>query len=403
MVQVLTYSGDEQGLQGDNVVINKLHDAQSLDEFEINIISLQDKNLWYYRGSDVTSINEISDLKSLSMMLKNSKKAQNIILYPQNYLFYYDTRYARTSDWSKCEIKNILESIRTRILKELFSPMANIEILYENTTTNIQGESLSASFCFSNVNDEVFTKSIKSDKVTTFKCGEIILSTLKLEKYQEIILFLKELRLLKEQEDVPAWMEEIKMFDDNQQLQIVEENNQVISRANDNISVAMKTLEENNRYKSILYTNSDELVEVVIEVLEKMLGCNLADFVDVRKEDFRFELDDVVFIGEIKGVTPNVKKANVSQVDQHVQEYLDDFGGEEKKIVALLIINHQRNKPLCERESIPAEQIRLAERNGTLIVETITLLKLFEMYLNNEMTRERCVEVFKHSVGLLTI
>ena len=129
--------------------------------------------------------------------------------------------------------------------------MANIEILYENTTTNIQGESLSASFCFSNVNDEVFTKSIKSDKVTTFKCGEIILSTLKLEKYQEIILFLKELRLLKEQEDVPAWMEEIKMFDDNQQLQIVEENNQVISRANDNISVAMKTLEENNRYKSI--------------------------------------------------------------------------------------------------------------------------------------------------------
>ena len=98
MVQVLTYSGDEQGLQGDNVVINKLHDAQSLDEFEINIISLQDKNLWYYRGSDVTSINEISDLKSLSMMLKNSKKAQNIILYPQNYLFYYDTRYARTSD-----------------------------------------------------------------------------------------------------------------------------------------------------------------------------------------------------------------------------------------------------------------------------------------------------------------
>ena len=145
------------------------------------------------------------------------------------------------------------------------------------------------------------------------------------------------------------------------------------------------------------------MVEVVIEVLEKMLGCNLADFVDVKKEDFRFELDDVVFIGEIKGVTPNVKKANVSQVDQHVQEYLDDFGGEEKKIVALLIINHQRNKPLCERESIPAEQIRLAERNGTLIVETITLLKLFEKYLNNEMTRERCVEVFKHSVGLLTI
>ena len=67
-------------------------------------------------------------------------------------------------------------------------------------------------------------------------------------------------------------------------------------------------------------------------------------------------------------VAPNVKKANVSQVDQHVQEYLDDFEEEGKRIVAILVINHQRNKPLYEREDIPVEQIRLAERNGLLMI-----------------------------------
>ena len=49
-----------------------------------------------------------------------------------------------------------------------------------------------------------------------------------------------------------------------------------------------------------------------------------------KKEDFNFEIDDKVFIGEIKGVTSNVKNANVSQLDTHVQNYIDEHEVDKK-------------------------------------------------------------------------
>ena len=134
-----------------------------------------------------------------------------------------------------------------------------------------------------------------------------------------------------------------------------------------------------------------------------MLGCDLSEFHDKKKEDFNFKIGEKIFIGEIKGVTPNVKKANVSQLDVHVQEFLDENETADENVVALLIINHQRNKPLENREVVMEEQIKLAERNGSLIVETITLLKLFEQYLSNEKTREECIDILEDNKGLLSI
>lgn len=215
--------------------------------------------------------------------------------------------------------------------------------------------------------------------------------------------FLKEIGLIKEKSETPEWMEGLNMFDDSDQLTIIQKNNMAIEIANENISNAMKVINQNKRYKSVLYTSGDELVEVIFEILEKMLGCNLSGFIDKKKEDFNFKIKDKVFIGEIKGVTPNVKKLNVSQLDVHVQEYLDDNEEENQNIVALLIINHQRNKPITEREKVNEEVIKLAKRNGSLIVETMTILRLFEQYLSKEKTREECIDILVNHTGLLEI
>ena len=90
------------------------------------------------------------------------------------------------------------------------------------------------------------------------------------------------------------------MFDDNIQLQIIEKNNETIKDANDSISKAMEVINKNKRYKSILYTNGDELVEEVFEILKEMLGCDLSDFYDKKREDFKFEIGGKTFIGEIR-------------------------------------------------------------------------------------------------------
>lgn len=47
MIQILTFNRNVETLKGPNVVINRIHDAQSLDDFEINIINLNDRVYGY--------------------------------------------------------------------------------------------------------------------------------------------------------------------------------------------------------------------------------------------------------------------------------------------------------------------------------------------------------------------
>lgn len=402
MIQMLTFQGNERELEGEKIKLNKLHDAEALDSFEINIISLQDRSMWKTRETSPVTIESIDDLNSLSKMIESSKHANVIILLPQNENFIYDAWRSDRSAWSHREFKDILQKFKN-VLGHVFEPLTRMYIIYENTITMVGKKKISASFHFNEMVKDVLTKSDKSNKPTTVIAEGIILSTLNISNYAEIMDFLAEISLIKEKSEAPEWMEGLNMFDDSNQLAIIQKNNMAIEIANENISNAMKVINQNKRYKSVLYTSGDELVEVIFEILEKMLGCNLSGFIDKKKEDFNFKIKDKVFIGEIKGVTPNVKKLNVSQLDVHVQEYLDDNEEENQNIVALLIINHQRNKPIIEREKVNEEVMKLAKRNGSLIVETMTILRLFEQYLSKEKTREECIDILVNHTGLLEI
>ena len=160
----------------------------------------------------------------------------------------------------------------------------------------------------------------------------------------------------------------------------------------------------NSRLKSALYTSGDTLVDVVFEILEEMLGCDLSQFVDVKKEDFLFTIENTTFIGEIKGVNHNVKNSNVAQLEMHYQDYLDANNGvQEESVKALLIMNHQKNKPMVEREPVMEAQINLASRYGSLIIDTYTLLKILEKYRQGVMSREEIIKKLKETTGLLSI
>ena len=74
---------------------------------------------------------------------------------------------------------------------------------------------------------------------------------------------------------------------------------------------------------------------------------------------------------------------------------------DDKQVKALLIINHQRNKPLEQREPVHERQINLANKYESLIVETATLLRMFEKYLGGNLSREECLELLKTNKGIL--
>lgn len=400
MIQILTYKGNETALEGNGIKVNKIHDAESLDSFEINIISLQDRDMWVSVERGIGTINSINDLISLSLMVKNSDKTDIVILLPQNLRYAYNQQIGHTTYY--CELKNMIDKYKA-ILSVIFPLAEYIKIVYENTITRIGKYEIPAAFYFNKSEMPVLTRSEKSKKETSIKADNLIASTLNFSTSEEIIAFLRQIGLLREKTKAPEWMEDIRMFDDDNQIRVIKENNAIIESANNNISKAMEIIDKNKRYKSILYTSGEELVDVVFEILEEMLGCDLSEFTDKKKEDFKFLLDGKVFIGEIKGVTPNVKKANVSQLDVHVQEYMDDNDELSENIVALLIMNHQRMKAVSEREPVHEEVIRLAERNGSLIVDTVALLKLFENYVLGRKSREECIGVLTGNTGLLVV
>ena len=161
------------------------------------------------------------------------------------------------------------------------------------------------------------------------------------------------------------------------------------------ISASEEKLNKNLSYKSILYTTGDELVNIVFEILGKILNYDLSNFKDKKHEDFLIKQSDITFIGEIKGVNSSIKNQNISQLEVHYQTYKDELENENKveNIKALLIMNSNKDRKPEEREKIHENQIKLAEKYGSLII--------FEAFENKELTTEKIKDIFINKIGLL--
>ena len=390
---------DESFQDKKDILISTFSKPRSFDQFDINVLDLNNKSIWINKKEpSETSIDCKNDLKRLGQMISNSKDAAIIIVFPQNltyqYLVYKPERYTR--------FKDMLKNLSNYFLRELVPEDIIFDIGYEISDTIIGGKTFESDFYFRSSNCQERHIS-KGNNCMTIQKDRLFLTTLKIENLEAIELIIKDFGLVKAKSSTPEWMEDIHMFDDEIQRENISLFNQEIKEIEKKKEEAERLIAQNNRYKSILYTNGDELVEVVFEILEQMLACNLSGFKDEKKEDFIIETFEKTFIGEIKGVTSNVKSENVSQLDVHYQTYLEEREVEESKVKALLIMNPFRNKPLDQRDPIHEKQIKLAKRNESLIISTYTLLKLFEEFRNEKRTSEECANLLFNHAGLLEI
>ena len=87
----------------------------------------------------------------------------------------------------------------------------------------------------------------------------------------------------------------------------------------------------------------------------------------------------------------------------HYRRYLDKLQEENRNenVKALLIINPNRNRPIEKREKIHQNQLELAIRNGSLIIQTYDLLKIFEAFKQNKISSEEIEDVFIDKIGIL--
>lgn len=402
MIQYISTSKKNREMGEGKVVCSSISNPCALDEFEVNVINLNDPEIWKYSENSTQSINDIADFKNLRIMLDHSKKSKVLIIFPQNFNFKYGwSDYKRGHNHQK-EIKNMLAHT-----SKIISVLARDElpILYESTQTKIENFTIRANFHFHVQSHKNAILSVKSNKITILVGEEQAYTTLNIENCEQLMSVLREIGFIQSKTDIPKWVLDLERFNDQELKQEVESCKSEIASLEAKKDVATDNITKNNLYKSILYTSGNELVDVVFEILEQILGFDSSEFVDKKNEDFLVKLVNISFIGEIKGIGSNVKSGNLSQLEVHYQNYLDNLSekDEEENVKAMLIINHQRNKNLEKREAIHQTQIDLAKRNGSLIIETNTLLTIFEKFSSNELTQEEIKNLFINNTGLLII
>lgn len=405
-IQVINY---EKAETENNIIFSTLSAPQSLDEFDVNIIDLSNVKIWYNNGSAYKHTNCIKDFQSIKEMVINSESSIIVYVLPQNVDFHYNYQSKgivngkQQYGYDRIKLKDMLVALKECILPQIH-PFCKLDLVYENTHTPIGNELVSAAFFFGG-DFSTITESQKSKKPTTITTSEkILVTTLDICSSTESVLAFTSFLFEKNKKQArPDWINSLVFNDDITQRERIRQQNQIIQDAEREIEKAKGILEENEKYKSILYTNGDELVSVVFDILEQMLQCDLSEFVDEKKEDFLIKKANYSLIGEIKGITSNVRSENVSQLETHYQGYRDKLQdeGREENVYSILIINPLRNKPLNEREPVHDIQIRLAERNGSLIIETKTLLTLFEMFLQGKLTTSVFETTITNTCGLL--
>lgn len=388
-----------------NITNSTFQKPKALDMFDVNIFSLQNDCIWRHKENKQKQIDSTNDFVSIREMICASQKSINIIALPQNYShrwYFYSGGYHQ-SCLLKDEVDNLHINLLRAIIPERF--IKSFDLIYENSVTKINDCTFESAFCFMNQSNMI-TKTEGSDKATTIVFGNLILTTLDLQLESAVLDdFIKGIGLDDKKIEFPQWLVDYKSFDDVQQQELIDNCNREISDLNLKIEQANIKIKENLKYKSILSTNGDELYSVVLEILEKLLVYDFSSFIDEKKEDFLCKLNSVTFIGEIKGVTSNVKNEHISQADVHRQRYFDKLCDEgiTENLKSLLIINPFRTKPISERYPVHDTQISLAKRNDCLIITTETLLKIFEKFQEGKISNEKVIAVLIRKIGLLTM
>lgn len=412
-IQIISYNCDCKNLfdkEDYDFTYTSLSSPQSFDMFDVNIISLQNPYIWRTKENSAKRIDCMNDIESIKTIVAGTHNAITIIVYPQNYDFKYYGSYAGSKYYKTIKIKDNLDYVNNIIMSlitdNIYALVSSLSLVFENTVTCIGTKKIPAAFYFDHVK-QILTFSKDSEKPTTVALSRnLILTSLDIKSLSFTLNdFLQQINVDKSKPALPEWVENYNFLDDNDQKEAIANYQDKIQEIQLQIQEAEKKLESNRFFKSALFTNGDNLVKIVFNILERILDCDLSGFQDEKREDFLIKKDSVTFIGEIKGVSSNVKSEHMSQLEVHYQSYLDELQaqGYKENVKALLIINPFKQKPIDQRDEIHENQVQLAIRNNSLIILTETLLKIFEKFSRGKINSQKIIEIFQHNTGLLNI
>lgn len=201
----------------------------------------------------------------------------------------------------------------------------------------------------------------------------------------------------------PDWIKDVDFYTDNECKKEISNLDKKIEELRTEKNKYEKMLEENLKYKSILYESGDVLSKQINDILSEIFEYDNFEFIDEYEEDGRIKLDDVTFIIETKGLNNEISGHNISDAYNHLIIYEDklDENNITENAKCLFFVAYERNKPLNERTAIKDRIKKIAKANNTLIIDTRVFLNIFEDFLNKKITKEEIKELFIENNGIL--
>jgi hypothetical protein len=191
----------------------------------------------------------------------------------------------------------------------------------------------------------------------------------------------------------PKWMEEIK-------LKTEKDLESVIAESERQITPKKEMLERQHYFKSILWFKHDELRDRCMAVLNEMRIVTRKD--DIGIEDF-WILDSSnadICICEVKGKDGDILKRDLRKFQDNI-----DAAGKDNSFPALLIANtHNKSDTLAGKdERVPPNVVEHAIRNKILIIRTLDLIKLLDLFQKGEILSDAILKKITHSYGWLKV
>lgn len=366
---------------------------ESFNAFKFNVIDLNDDIFWNYQ-----MFSNNKELPTITNAINNSNnKTTFIFLLPQNI----------TVTTKESGIMNESLNKNVEIVSEFIGDLTGryIELIFGRNITKIDEIEYNADFYFKNDSKTEVIKTNMNGDNTFIKIDNFIFTTINITNTTTLKSFIDDISPSYKKVDTPEWFKNIDFLNDEKENENIIRYQNEIKCLEDKIKESERILEENNKYKSILYTQGNALVKVVNEILDEMLNTNLSKFNDVYNEDFYFEKDNIGFIGEIKGVKTNLKNPYLNQLNDHAVKKLHEHDEKEIDIPLkqIMIINTFRKIPPDDRKDIENETIDKAKMHEALVITTPELLKLLEKFKKDEISRAEIIECMKNDIGVFEI
>lgn len=389
MIQIITSNMFQYNdFSPHNYTVSDISSFNSFDDFEINIVDLSRDSLWEYEGKYIECVNRYNDLKSIRDAINKSVKTNILFILPQNILYKY---YKLNGQFDKRErLKNIIPEFK-EITKKYLVDINGLPLTYGMTITTFDDLTIASDFSFnSSLNgipkDNVIKLSDNGRDATIVKYRNRLYTTLKISNEEELekILKVSFKECFDEKEDASEWIDEVDFLDDADCIDNIKRIDEEIDKLEKEKNNYNNKLKKNSEYKAILYETGDRLAKLVNQMMCEIFNYDMSEFEDEYDEDGRIELDDVTYIIESKGLTKDIKKTDTYKAAEHAVVYRDKYP--DKNVRCLFFACYERNVKPSERSEIKEDIIKCAKNYEVLIIDTRQFLKLFEGYLNGDIT-----------------